>query len=82
MLDCTAGPASINAELTAGGYLVTSCDSLYSLTTEEMRSRVEAAYDTMVANVRTGAPGVRLARVRVTRRPGRGPYGGHGDVPR
>ena len=53
LLDCAAGPASFNAELTAGGYEVTSCDPLYSLPAEEIRSRVDAAYDTMVTNVRT-----------------------------
>jgi hypothetical protein len=52
MLDCAAGPASFNAELTAQGHEVISCDPLYRHTAGEIRSRVEAAYDTMVANVR------------------------------
>jgi len=53
LLDCAAGPASFNAELTAEGYEVTSCDPLYSRPAEEIRSRVDAAYDTMVTNVKT-----------------------------
>jgi uncharacterized membrane protein len=53
ILDCAAGPASFNAELTAEGHRVTSCDPLYFFTAEEIRSRIDAAYDTMVANVRT-----------------------------
>ncbi len=53
ILDCAAGPASFNAELTAGGHEVTSCDPLYRSTAVEILSRVQDAYDTMVANVRT-----------------------------
>src|SRR5919107_2568342 len=53
ILDCAAGPASFNAELSAEGHEVTSCDPLYRSTAREIRLRVEAAYDTMVANLRT-----------------------------
>jgi hypothetical protein len=52
ILDCAAGPASFNAELSAGGHEVTSCDPLYSSTAGAILSRVEAAYGTMIANVR------------------------------
>ena len=52
ILGCAAGPASFNAELTAEGHRVTSCDPLYHFTADEIRSRIEAAYDFMVANVR------------------------------
>jgi hypothetical protein len=53
ILDCAAGPASFNAELSAKGHEVTSCDPLYGFTAEEIRVRVDAVYDTMVSNVRT-----------------------------
>ncbi len=52
ILDCASGPSSFNAELTAEGYKVTSCDPLYSITAEEIRVRIDATYDTMVANAR------------------------------
>lgn len=49
---CAAGPASFNAELSAEGHDVTSCDPLYELTADEIRSRIEVTYDTLVANAR------------------------------
>ena len=52
ILDCAAGPASFNAELSAEGHKVISCDPLYRSTTREIRLRVEAAHDTIVANLR------------------------------
>ena len=55
ILDCASGPASFNAEVTAEGHRVTSCDPLYNLTAEEIRLRVDAVYDTMVANVRSAS---------------------------
>jgi hypothetical protein len=53
IMDCAAGPASFNAELSAEGHRVISCDPLYSLSPDEIRSRLDAAYDTVVTNVRT-----------------------------
>jgi hypothetical protein len=55
ILDCASGPASFNAELTAEGRRVILCDPLYNLTAEEIRLRVDAVYDTMVANVRSAS---------------------------
>lgn len=52
ILDCAAGPASFNAELTSEGHEVISCDPLYSLTADEIRARIEATRGTMVANAR------------------------------
>ena len=52
ILDCAAGPASFNAELTAEGREIISCDPLYSLSADEIRARIDASYDAMVANVR------------------------------
>jgi hypothetical protein len=55
ILDCAAGPASSNAELAADGYRATSCDPLYCFTAGEIRSSIDAVYDTMVANVRAAS---------------------------
>jgi hypothetical protein len=52
ILDCAAGPSSFNAELTAEGREVTSCDPIYVLTAEEIRARILATCESMVANVR------------------------------
>jgi hypothetical protein len=52
ILDCAAGPSSFNAELTAEGREVTSCDPIYVLTAEEIRARILATRESMVANVR------------------------------
>jgi len=55
ILDCAAGPASFNAELSAEGRKTISCDPLYRLTLGEIRARIDASYDTMVANVRAAS---------------------------
>ncbi|MBA2713655.1 MAG: hypothetical protein H0U55_08910, partial [Rubrobacteraceae bacterium] len=52
IVDCAAGPASFNAELSAEGRDVTSCDPLYTLTAHKIRSRIGVTYDTVVANAR------------------------------
>jgi len=52
ILDCGAGPASFNAEATAAGHQVVSCDPLYRLSAEEIRSRVEETAGTLVAHAR------------------------------
>ena len=53
ILDCAAGPASFNAEFTSEGHEVISCDPLYSLTADEIRSRIDATRSTVVGNART-----------------------------
>ena len=50
IIDCAGGPASFNAELSAEGHKVISCDPLYSLTADEIRARIDATYDALVAN--------------------------------
>ena len=55
ILDCAADPASFNAEIAAQGHRVTSCDPLYRFSADEIRSRIDAVYDTMVANVRAAS---------------------------
>jgi hypothetical protein len=52
ILDCAAGPASFNAELTAEGHEVTSCDPLYSFAAEEIRARIDATFEALVDNAR------------------------------
>ncbi len=52
VLDCAAGPASFNAEATAAGRKVVSCDPLYDYTAEEIRSRIDATHGTVVSNAR------------------------------
>ena len=54
-LDCAAGPASFNAELTSEGHQVVSCDPLYSLTADEIRARIDATYCTVVTNARAAS---------------------------
>ena len=52
VLDCAAGPASFNAEATAQGHEVVSCDPLYEHTAQQIRARIEATHDAMVENAR------------------------------
>ena len=52
ILDCGAGPASFNAEATAAGHRVTSCDPLYRLSADDIRRRVEETAGTLLAAVR------------------------------
>jgi hypothetical protein len=48
ILDCASGPSNFNAELTAEGPRVTSCDPLYSFTAEDIRARIGATFDALV----------------------------------
>ncbi|MBA3423201.1 MAG: SAM-dependent methyltransferase [Rubrobacter sp.] len=50
ILDCAAGPASFNAEATRQGSKVVSCDPIYRFGTEEIRARIHATFETLVAN--------------------------------
>ena len=52
ILGCGDGPASFNAELTAAGYQVTSVDPIYAFTGAEIRSRVDATYDSIIGQVK------------------------------
>jgi hypothetical protein len=49
------GPASFNAEMTALGRRVVSCDPLYRFSVEEIRGRVNATRDVMMRLVRENA---------------------------
>src|SRR5262245_61622563 len=44
ILGCADGPASFNAEMFAGGHLVTSCDPLYQCSTDQIKQRIDATY--------------------------------------
>jgi hypothetical protein len=52
ILGCGDGPASFNAEATAEGRSVISCDPIYEFSTEEIRRRAEASNDTVISQLR------------------------------
>jgi hypothetical protein len=52
ILGCGDGPASFNAEATALGYRVVSCDPIYTLSAGEIERRVEECYDTVLSQVK------------------------------
>lgn len=52
ILDCAAGPASFNAELTAAGGTVCSFDPLYQFTGAEIQRQFFATLDHVIAQVR------------------------------
>jgi hypothetical protein len=45
---CADGPASFNAELTARGGSIVSCDPIYEFTADEIRQRIDATYPQML----------------------------------
>src|SRR5438105_2592837 len=51
-LGCGDGPASFNAEATAAGHAVVSCDPIYALAAEDIRGRVEETYDAVISQVK------------------------------
>ena len=53
ILGCGDGPASFNAEATALGHAVISCDPIYAFSTDEIRQRVEDSHETVISQVRT-----------------------------
>jgi hypothetical protein len=55
VLGCADGPASFNAEATRRGAHVVSCDPLYQFTAEEIRSRVDATREEVLAQTRANA---------------------------
>jgi hypothetical protein len=55
ILDCAAGPASFNAEMTPQGYKVISCDPIYQFSAEEIHQRIAATYSTVVEGTRQHA---------------------------
>jgi hypothetical protein len=55
ILGCGDGPASFNAEMTALGHSVVSCDPIYAFSKEQIARRVEDTYDPIVEQVRRNA---------------------------
>lgn len=53
ILDCAGGPASFNAQMTAQGFQVVSCDPIYQFTADEIEQRIRDTYDTIINGVRT-----------------------------
>ena len=51
-LGCGDGPASFNAEATAAGHAVVSCDPAYALTAGDIRRRVEETFEVVVSQVK------------------------------
>jgi hypothetical protein len=52
ILGCGDGPASFNAEATALGRSVISCDPIYAFSMEEIRRRVEDSHETVISQLR------------------------------
>jgi hypothetical protein len=52
ILGCADGPASFNAEATALGHRVISCDPTYAYPASEFERRVEACYDVVMSQVK------------------------------
>ena len=50
ILDCAGGPASFNAEASARGHRVVSCDPLYEFSAGEISARIDATFDQIVSN--------------------------------
>jgi hypothetical protein len=57
ILGCGDGPASFNAEATALGHRVVSCDPIYAFPVDEIGRRVEESYDTVISQVKKDADG-------------------------
>lgn len=54
-IGCGDGPASFNAEATRRGLTVTSCDPIYCCGVEQLRDRIAATYDEVLAQARQNA---------------------------
>lgn len=52
VLGCGDGPAGFNAEATAAGHSIVSCDPIYAFTPAEIERRVRECYDTVISQVR------------------------------
>ena len=51
ILGCADGPASFNAEMTAHGYQVISCDPVYVFSKHEMRQRIATTFATIMGQM-------------------------------
>jgi hypothetical protein len=57
VLGCGDGPASFNAEATANGHSVISCDPVYAFSPAEIAQRVEQSYDKVLNQLRNSLDG-------------------------
>jgi predicted N-acetyltransferase YhbS len=57
ILGCGDGPASFNAEATALGHQVVSCDPIYAFSAAEIERRVGECYDVVLSQVRRDPDG-------------------------
>ena len=64
LLGCADGPASFNAEASALGLHVVSCDPIYGFTPEEIRERIRATADVVVEQTRQNAERFVWDRIR------------------
>ena len=51
-IGCGDGPSSFNADATAAGHAVVSCDPLYAFTCGDIRRRIDETYDAVISQVR------------------------------
>lgn len=52
IIDCAGGPSSFNAEMTQLGGKIISCDPIYQFNTEEIQSRIQQTYSTIIEGVK------------------------------
>ena len=57
ILDCAGGPSSFNAEVTAEGGEVVSCDPIYRFSAAQISGRVEEVFEGLVRAAREGSEG-------------------------
>src|SRR5690242_21361145 len=57
VLGCGDGPASFNAEATALGHRVVSCDPVYAFSAGAIERRVAECYDTVISQVKRNPDG-------------------------
>ena len=57
VLGCGDGPASFNAEATERGLHVISCDPIYSLHANQIKTRINECFDDIIAQVRKDPTG-------------------------
>jgi hypothetical protein len=53
ILGCGDGPASFNADMTAAGFSVVSCDPLYAFDATRIREQFEASIEPLISQVRS-----------------------------
>ena len=57
ILGCGDGPASFNSSLTKLGGQVVSCDPIYQFTAQEIKSRIDETYESVIAQMRLNEQG-------------------------